>query len=270
MALTPGYVGCNFGDKDAAKFSRLNSRRELAKDGRRTRIVKAAYQLLREEVGAHELSMKMIADRAGVSPATVYNLFGTKAYVLEQVYEPDKVAFMKQVETAPSDSLDRIFDGMRISTEQYRADPRFYRSVMRMPDIDPSETQISDEVFRIRQAFWSELVAEAVRDGHLGQKPDAGQVGTLLTHMASSALNYWISCCNRTGADRARHPVGIRRPAAATTPRCDARPRLQARLEPASAMVVRRVSAPRPEAARRTGHGPVLCVWSRSVGAQLG
>ena len=214
----------------------LNSRRELAKDGRRTRIVKAAYQLLREEVGAHELSMKMIADRAGVSPATVYNLFGTKAYVLEKVYEHDKVAFMKRVETAPSDSLDRIFDGMRISADQYRADPRFYRSVMRMPDIDPSETEISDEVFRIRLTFWSELVAAAVRDGHLRPDTDAGQVGALLTHMASGALNYWVS--NMIGLEQFEHDILYGIAALLMTYATPAaRPRLQARLDPATAAV---------------------------------
>ena len=48
---------------------RVTSRRERHKDLRRTQIVDAAYDLLRE-VGADELSVKMIADRADVSAAT--------------------------------------------------------------------------------------------------------------------------------------------------------------------------------------------------------
>ena len=57
------------------------SRRERGKDARRTRIVDAACALTRE-VAMADISVKMIADRADVSPATVYNLFGAKGAVI--------------------------------------------------------------------------------------------------------------------------------------------------------------------------------------------
>ena len=74
---------------------RLASRRERHKDQRRTRIVDAAYDLLRE-VGADDLSVKMIAERADVSAATIYNLFGAKGAVLEKVYARDFEAFAQR------------------------------------------------------------------------------------------------------------------------------------------------------------------------------
>ncbi len=169
------------------------SRRELAKGGRRARIVEATYTLLRD-VGVAELSVKMIADQAGVSPATVYNLFGTKGAVLEKVYERDKAEFEKRVaDMASSDSLDRIFDCVAVSAELYRADPRFYRSVMVMPSGNPASTELVDQVFELRAKFWSNMVRAATIDRHLRADTDPARVGAVMTHLASGALSFWVS-----------------------------------------------------------------------------
>ena len=132
------------------------SRREQAKGGRRARIVEATYTLLRD-VGVADLSVKMIADQAGVSPATIYNLFGTKAAVLEKVYERDKLEFETRVAATPSsDSLDKIFNCLVISASLYRADPRFYRSVvLTTPAL--TDAELVDKVFETRATFWSDM-----------------------------------------------------------------------------------------------------------------
>jgi AcrR family transcriptional regulator len=169
------------------------SRREQAKGGRRARIVEATYALLRE-VGVSDLSVKMIADQAGVSPATVYNLFGTKGAVLEKVYERDKAEFERRiVETASADSLARIFDCLSISASLYRADPRFYRSIMAMPNASVAGADHADQVFLLRAKFWRHMVRAATAEGHLTADTDAAQVGALLTHLASGALGFWVS-----------------------------------------------------------------------------
>src|SRR5580658_7132879 len=99
---------------------RLASRRERHKDRRRAEIIDAAYDLLRE-VGADDLSVKMIADRADVSAATIYNLFGSKGAVLEQVYARDFEAFVNKVAAAGAPSaLDEVFEAIRIVAGLYR------------------------------------------------------------------------------------------------------------------------------------------------------
>jgi AcrR family transcriptional regulator len=168
------------------------SRREQAKGGRRARIVEATYTLLRE-VGVDDLSVKMIADQAGVSPATVYNLFGTKAAVLEQVYLRDKAEFESRIaETPSSDSLDQIFDCVAISAKLYQSDPRFYRSVMVMPNA-ASDGEHADLVFHVRAKFWRNMVRAAIQDGHLGADTDPARVGAVMTHLASGALGFWVA-----------------------------------------------------------------------------
>jgi AcrR family transcriptional regulator len=168
------------------------SRREQAKGGRRARIVEATYSLLRE-VGVDDLSVKMIADQAGVSPATVYNLFGTKAAVLEQVYLRDKAEFESRIaETPSSDSLDRIFDCVGISASLYNSDPRFYRSVMGMPNA-ANHTEGADLVFHLRAKFWRNMVRAAVQEGHLAAETDPARLGAVMTHLASGALGFWVA-----------------------------------------------------------------------------
>src|SRR5277367_207313 len=101
----------------------LTSRRERHKDQRRIKIIDAAYALLRE-VGVDDVSVKMIADRADVSAATVYNLFGAKGAVLQKVYDRDFESFAQKLAAIGSPSaLDAIFDGMKIAADLYRSDP---------------------------------------------------------------------------------------------------------------------------------------------------
>src|SRR5215469_13065875 len=96
---------------------RLASRRERHKDERRARIVEAAEGLMRE-VGADDISVKMIAERADVSAATIYNLFGAKGAVLERVYARDFEAFAARVAAAgPTPALEAMFEAVRIAAD---------------------------------------------------------------------------------------------------------------------------------------------------------
>jgi AcrR family transcriptional regulator len=169
------------------------SRREQAKGGRRARIVEATYSLLREH-GIADLSVKMIADQAGVSPATVYNLFGTKATVLEKVYERDLAEFeQRTAKVAYTDSLARIFDCVAIIADHYRSDPRLYRSISRMPNAEPADVELIDAVRSSRSHFWVDLVRKAVQDGHLKPDTDATRLSLMMVYLNGGALGGWVS-----------------------------------------------------------------------------
>jgi AcrR family transcriptional regulator len=167
------------------------------------RIIASADALLRQ-VDATELRVSMIADDAGLSAATVYNLFGTKAAILKEVYERDRAGFERLVaETTSSDSLDQIFECLSMSAEKYRADPRFYRSVMRIPTANPAHTDVDDQIFRLRIEFWTDMVAAAIRDGHLREDTNPTAAGMTLTYIATGTLFYWLS--NLINIDRFEH-----------------------------------------------------------------
>ena len=170
---------------------RLTSRRERGKDARRSRIVDAAYALLRE-VGVDDLSVKMIADRADLSPATVYNLFGAKGAVLSRVYERDFDGFVAKVAAAGSPSaLDEIFDSVRITADLYRSDPSFYRGItIRNPR---AERELVISVHSPREAFWRDLLARAVREGDLAHGARTDLASMVMLQMSGGAFGYWCA-----------------------------------------------------------------------------
>jgi len=224
---------------------RLASRRERHKDERRTRIIEAANDLMRE-VGADDISVKMIADRADVSAATIYNLFGAKGAVLEKVYERDFAAFAGRVAASGATrALDEVFESIRIAADLYRSDPSFYRGMtIRDPRAEP-ELVIS--VQKPRQAYWQTLLARAVAEGDLALGIRTDLVSMAMMQLGGGAFGAW--CADLISIDEmetqtcyglARLLLGVARPAG--------RARLEARIAAIEAALVP-VSTPTPAAA---------------------
>lgn len=227
---------------------RLASRRERHKDQRRTRIVDAAYDLLRE-VGADDLSVKMIAERADVSAATIYNLFGAKGAVLEKVYARDFEAFVQKVAAAgPMSALDAIFESIRIAADLYRSDPAFYRGMsIRDPRAEP---ELVVSVQGPRLAFWQALLARAVAERDLAADTRIDLVSMAMMQLGGGAFGAWVA--DLVGVDEmerqtcyglARLLLGVARPAG--------RAKLQARID---AIEAAQALAPETTVRRKT-HG---------------
>jgi AcrR family transcriptional regulator len=227
---------------------RLASRRERHKDARRARIIEAANDLMRE-VGADDISVKMIAERADVSAATIYNLFGAKGAVLEKVYERDFTAFAAKVAASRAKSaLDAMFASIRIAADLYRSDPSFYRGMsIRDPRAEP-ELVIS--VQKPRQAFWQALLARAVAEGDLVPETRTDLLGTAMMQLGGGAFGAWVADLvsidemeRQTCYGQARLLLGVATEAG--------RARLQARIDAIEAAA----PASRDGQARRTQHG---------------
>ena len=84
-------------------------KREQAKAERRSRIVHAARDLIRE-TGDTNLSMRMIAKRADVSLATPYNLFGSKHAVVLAVFEDERDFTERFSKIKAENAIERIFE----------------------------------------------------------------------------------------------------------------------------------------------------------------
>jgi AcrR family transcriptional regulator len=206
---------------------RLESRRERHKDQRRTQIVDATYDLLRE-VGADELSVKMIAERADVSAATIYNLFGAKGAVLEKVYARDFAAFVDKVAAlGDTPALDVMFESVHIAADLYRSDPAFYRG---MSIGNPrAERDLVISVQAPRAAFWQGLLGRAVKERDLAPDTRLDMVSTAMMQLGGGAFGAWVADLisvdemeRQTCYGMARILLGVARPAG--------RVRLQARV----------------------------------------
>jgi AcrR family transcriptional regulator len=164
------------------------TRRELSKAERRRRIVEAATSLLRES-GFEAVSMLQIAERAGVSPATVYNLFQTKAAILQQVFDRDLRDYERHVDQAPAKgALDRIFKAVDIAASLYRDDPGFYRA---MAQAGRHKDTLRPAISERRIGFWKSMVAAARDAGSLVPETDEGLLGVSLSQTMRGAFSEW-------------------------------------------------------------------------------
>lgn len=141
-------------------------RREAGKAERRARIVQAARELLRETGGA-ELSMRAIAARAGVSPATPYNLFGSKRAVLVSVLEDIRDFGKLFASAAGLSPFERVLRAAALAVSYYEKDPDFYR-VLWLNLLGSEGAEDRNAIFNAkRDAFWTDLLQAAADAGLL-------------------------------------------------------------------------------------------------------
>lgn len=96
----------------------------------RRRVIDAAERLLRE--GKAEFSMRDLASEAGVSFATPFNQFGSKAAIMHALAERRIELMAKRFSEHPPlpDASDRVLLAIRIAAEGMLEEPRVNRAVM--------------------------------------------------------------------------------------------------------------------------------------------
>ncbi len=167
------------------------TRREAGKAQRRRRIVEAAAGLVRE-ADFRTVSMVQIAERAGLSPATLYNLFQTKAAIFREVFDLDLEDFEQRLDqVAAGDALERIFVAIALAAEQYQSDPDFYRAMVRVGG--RGTDGLGDAIRAPRVGFWQSMVADAVAQGCLLEDTDPARLGLTLHRFARGVLLDWAS-----------------------------------------------------------------------------
>ncbi len=120
-----------------------SARRREAAEVTRERIVAAAHALLAEPAGVSAFTVDAVARRAGVARMTVYNQFGSKAAVLEALFNwlaarggihgPAGIATALH-EPDPLDALRALFRGM---ARYYSVDRTVKRRVHALAALQP-------------------------------------------------------------------------------------------------------------------------------------
>jgi AcrR family transcriptional regulator len=165
-------------------------RREAGKAERRRRILQAAREMIRE-TGDAGLSMRALAERAGVSPATPYNLFGSRrAIVLAAV--GDVPEFLTRFRRRPAkDPVEPLFSAAELAAEFYVEDPFFYRTLWRA--VFDATDDIRPEIYSAeRDAFWRQLLEAADRAGVFEPGVDLELLWRALDRAFSSAMLEWV------------------------------------------------------------------------------
>ncbi len=105
--------------------------REQNKQARKDRILAAAAELLAEG-GAEALTMRELASAAGLSEATPYNLFGSKAGVVEALFQAEMTTIVaRSFEHTPSDPIERLFVSTEMLAETWASESGVFRELIR-------------------------------------------------------------------------------------------------------------------------------------------
>lgn len=167
------------------------SRREAAKEERRQRIIRAARELIRE-THSTGLSMRELAQRARVSLATPYNLFGSKAAVALAVLQ-DVREYNERFAAMPvADPVARIFDAVHLAVDFYLADPDFYQTLWR--EVFAATGDVRTAIYNPkRDVFWLALIEDAAKAEAIVPTLDCELLLHQLDHQFRSIMLDWVN-----------------------------------------------------------------------------
>jgi AcrR family transcriptional regulator len=164
---------------------------ERGKAERRRLILWAAVNIISEE-GEEGLTVRALAARAGLSPVTVYNLFGSKYAILKAAAEEDYLSLIAYFESnASPDSLVRVLDLIDLSTEYYARKPKFYKALFSSL-LRNSTSELAFEAWESRSSHLQRLIGAAVAGGLLRENTPVDLLSTLFTRVGRSITQEWV------------------------------------------------------------------------------
>lgn len=168
-----------------------SGRREVGKEERRQRIIQAARAMIRE-TGSTGLSMRALAERAGVSLATPYNLFGSKGAIVLAVLQDVRTFQARFSQVRSTDPFDRIFAAVALAVEYYLADPPFYKTLWR--EVFNTTSDVRSAIYNpVRREFWAKLIRGAAVAGAIAPGIDVEFLLDHLDHQFRSVMLDWVS-----------------------------------------------------------------------------
>lgn len=163
--------------------------REKQKEARRERILDAARRLIRA-TGGTQFSMQRLADEAGVSLVTPYNLFGSKSGVLYALLNESLERVDQATESTPP-SVDGVLELAGIAADVYARDPTFYRPLMQFL-VGVRAVDYRPRLFEQSLARWKRTVDAAVQNGLLRASVDEGLLARQLMITFIGSVELWI------------------------------------------------------------------------------
>lgn len=161
------------------------------REARCRNLVDAAHALIRE-TGSTGFSMVQLASKAGVSPATPYNLLGSKGEVLRRVIRDEFESFEARLAAEPErPPLDRMLHAVDLVAVHYGAEPDFYRGLFNAvlgAQATPSRAMMQEEGL----VLWGQLVRAAMASGELETMLDPAALTGLVLRTIGSTVEAWL------------------------------------------------------------------------------
>ncbi len=137
--------------------------------------------------------MAELARRAGVSPATPYNLVGTKAGVLRLVVEEEYRGFIAKLpEGPPEGPLSALLGATALVVTHYEADRQFYRTLYHL--IYSSDLpNVAENMLAMGRTFWRRFVRAAIEAKELSDTVAVEPFTDNLLRAISSVTLAWLA-----------------------------------------------------------------------------
>lgn len=180
----------------------MKIRAHAGAERRKQAILAAAREMLNRE----PLSMRRLAEAAGVSQATPYNLFGSKRQLFVALYGQQREELVARLAASRHPhAFSRMFHAIHLFGQELSAEPTFFRSLFAVIYAsDPDDTTQKD--IEPGAAFWLELV-EALHGEKLiraSVNPDSFTAN--FVYLLSGATIDWVN--NRVGVQQWETMVG--------------------------------------------------------------
>lgn len=155
-------------------------------------LVDAAHALIRD-TGGTGFSMLELARRAGVSPATPYNLLGSKAEVLRRVVRDEYDSFSARLALLPPETpLNRLLHAVDLVVVHYAAEPNFYRGLY-LSILDVRANDLRAMMTAEGQLLWCDMIRLAVEAGELARILPDGMLTALLLRTMGATVEAWLA-----------------------------------------------------------------------------
>lgn len=182
------------------------STRRTGKSQRRGDIVNAARALMRQSSDTG-FSMRTLAEQAGVSIATPYNVFGSKQNVLLAVLNADLAEYEGALAGLHADGIDVLFDAVRLMSDLLEREPGFYRNVISAVSRDGPEFR--QMVSGPRYILWKKLLRQLTDAGLLDRHADPDAFAIATSQQVLANILEWAHGTLRLEEMKARNRYGL-------------------------------------------------------------
>ncbi len=159
---------------------------------RRRHLIEAAQALIRER-GDAGFSMALLAERAGVSPATPYNLLGSKSEILRHVVRDDIARFVRELEAQVGDTpLASLLIAADRLVSHYEGDRQLHIGLFRAA-FGTEAPEVRGVLSAESWAWWKTLVEAAVDSGELADFVGPRQLTDALLRMMGAVVQTWLT-----------------------------------------------------------------------------
>ena len=167
----------------------MKTRTHSGVERRRQAILSAARGMLNSE----PLSMRRLAEAAGVSQATPYNLFGSKRQIFVELYAAQRSGLSARLDASSHPhAFSRMLHAIHLFGEELAAEPTFFRALMAMIYASPDDTPPQSEI-EPGAAFWLHLVEAIKAEGLIAPSVNADAFTANFVYLLSGATIDWVN-----------------------------------------------------------------------------